>query len=76
MRRQPSTAGPEPCSPSTARPPAQLADDRSMVGGVDAIDGSTSQADRLDRNPLGPLTGPVEDVVDPLVDQLFGFDRR
>jgi hypothetical protein len=65
-----------PMSPSIVGPPAQFADDRSVVGGVDAVDASTSQAGGLDRNPLRPLTGPVEDVVDPLVDQLFGFDRR
>ena len=54
--------------------PAQVADDCLVIGGVEAGHGCAGERGRLDDDPLSSLSRTEEDVVDPLVDQLFGLD--
>jgi hypothetical protein len=54
--------------------PAQVADDCLVIGGVEASHGCAGERGRLHDDPLPQLSRPEEDVVDALVDQLFGLD--
>jgi hypothetical protein len=54
--------------------PAQVADDCLVIGGVEASYGCAGERGRLHDDPLPQLSRPEEDVVDALVDQLFGLD--
>src|SRR3954468_20713220 len=55
--------------------PREVADDGAVVGGEDPVDGRAGQLGRSDGDGRPGAAGPVEDVVDALVDQLRRLER-